>query len=178
MSELVASTTAHVTTEHFRHLMAGFPTGVAVVTGVDGHGAPRGMTCSSVCGVSIEPPTLLVCLRAESPTLAAVLTRSRFAVNLLNAEGLATSKLFASGAADRFDRVTWRPGPTSGNPHLVEDAHTIADCRVSHHHDVGDHTVLFGEVCRVTRNSRPSPLLYGLRTYRTWPSGSDTPSAG
>jgi flavin reductase (DIM6/NTAB) family NADH-FMN oxidoreductase RutF len=40
------------------------------------------MTCSSVSCVSLEPPTLLVCLRQGSPTLKATLGAETFAVNL------------------------------------------------------------------------------------------------
>src|SRR4051794_32353003 len=114
----------------FRSFMAGFPTGVAVVATVAAGGAPRGMTCSSVCSVTLSPPTLLVCLRAASPTLDAVLDRATFAVNLLHEQAQPVAQLFASGSVDRFDRVRWRSESTDGGPHLLDDAHAVADCRV------------------------------------------------
>jgi flavin reductase (DIM6/NTAB) family NADH-FMN oxidoreductase RutF len=151
-----------------RRLMAGFPTGVAIVTALDRDGGCRGMTCSSVCSVALDPPTLLVCLREGSPTLAAVLDSGEFAVNLLQAGAQDTAALFASGTPDRFDRVRWRtPGGSSG-PHLVDDAHTTADCRVIRTDLVGDHRVVLGEVLEVVQRQEPQPLLYGLRRYAGW----------
>jgi flavin reductase (DIM6/NTAB) family NADH-FMN oxidoreductase RutF/SAM-dependent methyltransferase len=161
----------------FRTLMAGFPAGVAVVTVLDGDGRPRGMTCSSLCSVSLEPPTLLVCLRHGSPTLAAVRDRGRFAVNLLHHRARATAELFASGAADRFDRVPWLADDGRAGPHLSGDAHSVADCVVSGTERIGDHEVVFGRVRRIDRFAGPAPLLYGLRGYAGWPDRSATGEA-
>ncbi|WP_439678565.1 flavin reductase family protein [Embleya sp. MST-111070] len=155
--------------EGFRAMMRGFPTGVAVVTTTDPDGRPWGMTCSSVCSVTLEPPTLLVCLRAASPTLAALRRRGAFAVNLLHDDAQATAELFASGTPDRFERVEWYADPDHESPHLAADAHAVADCRVDRTLPVGDHVVVFGEVLGITRRRGRWPLLYGLRRYMRWP---------
>lgn len=164
---VTGSVKAPVDPMQFRSLMTTYPAGVAVVTTSAVNGEPWGMTCSSVCSVSLRPPTLLVCLRAESPTLAALLELSAFAVNLLHDQAEPAAQLFASGAPDRFEQVKWVRDQEFGVPHLIEDAHTVADCRVSETLAVGDHTVVFGEVFRVeTQTIQPSsPLLYGLRRY-------------
>jgi flavin reductase (DIM6/NTAB) family NADH-FMN oxidoreductase RutF len=149
--------------------MAAFPSGVAVVTATGPGGAPRGMTCSSVASVAVEPATLLVCLRHGSPTLAAALATSGFAVNFLHAWARPAAQVFAASASatDRFRRVRWRQDPGSAGPHLLDDAHAVADCRVSRSVSVGDHTVVFGEVLRASLHGAqpPAPLLYGLRKY-------------
>ncbi|MFI0978195.1 flavin reductase family protein [Streptomyces sp. NPDC021093] len=147
--------------------MATFPTGVSVVTtGRAGEGV-WGLTCSSVASVSVEPPTLLVCLRRGSKTLDPLLRIGTFAVNLLHGGGRPAAELFASSAADRFGRVEWELDPSFGGPHLVADAHSIADCRVARTLQVGDHTVVFGEVYRVTQDAaeEAGPLLYGMRRF-------------
>ncbi|MGC0419061.1 flavin reductase family protein [Embleya sp. AB8] len=155
--------------EGFRAMMRGFPTGVAVVTTTDLDGRPWGLTCSSVCSVTLEPPTLLVCLRAASPTLAALKLRGAFAVNLLHEGAQATAELFASGTPDRFERVDWYADPDHGSPHLPADTHAVADCRIGRTLPVGDHVVVFGEVLGITRRRGRWPLLYGLRRYIRWP---------
>ncbi|HVV17963.1 MAG TPA: flavin reductase family protein [Pseudonocardiaceae bacterium] len=155
-------------TEGFRAMMCRFPTGVAIVTTIDDDGVPRGMTCSSVCSVTLDPPTLLVCLRTGSPTLDAILRSGTFAVNLLHDRAQEVAQLFASGNPDRFDLVDWTADPTTAGPHLVADAHTIADCDVARTEVVGDHVVVFGETHTVTERHGP-PLLYGLRDYHAWP---------
>ncbi|MFD7337892.1 flavin reductase family protein [Streptomyces violascens] len=151
----------------YRDLMSAFPTGVAVVTSVDAEGSPRGMTCSSLTSVTLEPPTLLVCLRRGSATLDAVNTHGGFAVNLLHADAQHTAELFAGSDPDRFARVYWRRSP-SGLPHLTDDAIAVADCRVAGLFDVGDHTIVLGQVGGISR-SDGRPLLYGLRRFAAWP---------
>lgn len=153
----------------FRTMMAGFPTGVAVVTAFGAEGVRRGMTCSSVCSVALTPPTLLVCLRRGSPTLDAALHGGGFAVNLLHGRAQAAAELFASGASNRFDLITLSEGPDHAGPHLTHDAHTVADCHVVGTHPVGDHVVVLGEVYRIGAHGDGEPLLYGKRRYRTWP---------
>ncbi|MEV7657711.1 flavin reductase family protein [Streptomyces anulatus] len=156
-----------------RPLMAGFPSGVGVVTTFAGDGSPRGMTCTSLCSVSLDPPILLVCLGTGSNTLKAVRESGSFAVNLLHAQGRTTAELFASGAPDRFDRVAWRAGADDAGPHLTEDAHIIADCSVVGDRVVGDHAVLMGEVRAAVPVRRERPLLYGLRRFSVWPHPVD-----
>jgi flavin reductase (DIM6/NTAB) family NADH-FMN oxidoreductase RutF len=170
MTELSIPPTATVPVGEYRTLMAGFPTGVAVVTTM-ADGAPRGMTCSSLCSVTLTPPTLLVCLRSASQTLAAVLGRGGFAVNLLDEHAVPIAQLFASGAPDKFDRVTWRLDQAWGGPRLPAAAHAAANCHVVRTDLVGDHVVVFGEVDDLWWGRHGDPLLYGRRRYAAWPGG-------
>lgn len=165
-----------VSTDSFRALMAQFPSGVAIVTALDDTGHPWGMTCSSVCSVTPVPPTLLVCLRDKSPTLRAILDRGTFAVNLLHSQAQPVAELFASGAADRFDRIRWDVTATSGGPHLSQYALATADCHVSRTEQVGDHVVVFGEITDVALRAGDVPLLYGLRRFSTWPHQERLPA--
>ncbi|MFE0809329.1 flavin reductase family protein [Streptomyces sp. NPDC058848] len=151
-----------------RPLMAGFPTGVSIVTATAPDGQPWGMTCTSLCSVSLDPPTLLVCLRRGSPTLDAITAGGAFALNLLHDAARQTAELFASGDADRFRRVVWQDGADQAGPHLTEAAHSIADCAVVDASDVGTHTVVMGRVQRVRRLRPQEPLLYGMRRFASW----------
>jgi flavin reductase (DIM6/NTAB) family NADH-FMN oxidoreductase RutF len=168
--ETVARSSEAATAGAFCGMMRGFPTGVAIVTATDLSGRPWGMTCSSVCSVTLSPPTLLACLRAGSPTLAAILIRGEFAVNLLHERAQPVAELFASGRPDRYDLVSWHLDGDDAGPHLRADSHAIADCRLHGSVPAGDHVVIFGEVFRVTRQpAECRPLLYGLRRYSRWP---------
>ena len=153
----------------FRSLMAAFPTGVAVVTAFDLQDTPWGMTVSSLSSVSLDPPTLLVCLRNDSPTLDAVVHNGSFTVNLLHDGARPAAELFSSGDPDRFRQVSWTRPASVGGPHLVDDAHAAADCEVDHVHRTGTHVVVFGRVAQVVHRSASQPLLYGLRRYASWP---------
>jgi flavin reductase (DIM6/NTAB) family NADH-FMN oxidoreductase RutF len=159
---------ASVAEADLRPFMAQFPTGVSIVTSVTSGGEPIGMTCTSLCSVSLHPPVLLVSMRAASPTLDALLHSGIFSLNLLNRAAQEAAMLFASGAPDRFSRVRWRQPFDNCGPHLFRDACAAADCRVIDRKSVGDHAVVFGEVTRVTSLTDEPPLLYGLRRYAAW----------
>jgi flavin reductase (DIM6/NTAB) family NADH-FMN oxidoreductase RutF len=154
--------------DRFRGFMSGFPSGVAIVTAMDEQGRPWGMTCSALCSATTEPPTLIVGIRAESPTLKALLESRVFAVNLLHERAREIAELFASGAPDRFDKVAWKALPGYGGPHLLEAAHAVADCRVSQSVRVGLQRMVFGEAFRISDLAETEPLLYGLRQYGRW----------
>lgn len=160
-------------TRNYRELMSSFPTGVAVVTGLDADGAPQGMTCSSIASATLLPPTLLVCLRTGSRTLNAVTARGAFAVNLLHDEGQEVAELFSRAEANRFSQVRWRMSE-AGLPWLVQDAFAVAECTVSDLHTVGDHAVVLGEVTSIAQVPG-TPLLYGLRRFAAWPIATTPP---
>ncbi|MEU6825506.1 flavin reductase family protein [Streptomyces atriruber] len=162
----------------FRDMMASFPTGVSVVTARDGNAEPRGMTCSSLCSLSVNPPTLLTCLRSGSPTLGAVVDSGAFAVNLLHGEADWVAALFASGAPDRWERVAWRPFGRTRSPALVEAAHAVAECTVERTHPSGDHVIVVGAVRSVERYRHGSALLYGFRRYGELAPGVPTVVGG
>ncbi|MFB6613136.1 flavin reductase family protein [Streptomyces sp. NPDC085524] len=170
MTESALRTPPSATADEFRTMMSGFPTGVGIITATDDDGAQRGMTCSSVCSVSLDPPVLLVNLRHGSPTLDAVLQSGAFAVNLLHAGGRRAAELFASGNPDRFGLVRWAADEDAAGAHLVQDAHTIADCEVVLTQRMGDHVTVYGEARRIVRRAEQEPLLYGLRQFRDWPA--------
>ncbi|MFF7235753.1 flavin reductase [Streptomyces collinus] len=151
-----------------RPLMSCFPSGVSVVTALGTDSAPRGMTCSSLASVALDPATLVVCLRTAGPTLRAAVDSGRFAVNLLEERARAVSDLFASGATDRFERAEWRLPLGAGGPHLTGAALAVADCEVTRAVEVGDHTAVFGRVTGVTLADAGEPLLYGRRRYARW----------
>ncbi|MEU6095016.1 flavin reductase family protein [Streptomyces sp. NPDC047079] len=157
----------------FRSLMSLFPTGVAVIGALDAAGRPWGMTCSSLCSVSLAPPLLLVCVRSGSPTLGALTHAGTFSVNLLHHRARNVAELFASGDPGRFRHTPWHVPSHAAGPHLRDAAHAVADCLVDSAQRMGDHTVVFGRVSRVSVLTGPGrvPLLYGLRRYAAWPSG-------
>jgi flavin reductase (DIM6/NTAB) family NADH-FMN oxidoreductase RutF len=159
--------------DSFRVLMSTFPSGVTVVTAADGQGAPLGLTCSSLCSVSVEPPLLLICVRSGSRTLSVICRVGVFAVNFLHSAGREAADLFSSDVPDRFSRVPWRQTRPRALPSLPVHAHTVAECEVTCRVPAGDHTVVIGEVVSIARLAAARPLLHGLRQYAEWPQ---TPS--
>jgi len=86
----------------FRQVMGMFPSPVSVVTALDRDGEPRGLTCSAVCSLSMEPPALLCCVNRRNRSLDAIRDSGGFAVNLLRAGRKDLSNVFASGNSAKF----------------------------------------------------------------------------
>ncbi|NXY98870.1 flavin reductase family protein [Streptomyces sp. BR123] len=155
--------------------MSAFPSGVSVVTALGTDSEPRGMTCSSLASVALSPPTVVLCLRTQSPTTQAVLETGQVAVNLLDEQARPVSDLFASGDPERFARTEWRLPLGAGGPHLTGAAHAIADGEVAHAVEFGDHTAVFVRVHRVSLREDGRPLLYGRRRYARWSDATSVP---
>ncbi|MDH2427304.1 flavin reductase family protein [Sphaerisporangium sp. TRM90804] len=148
----------------FRTVMGSFASGVCVVTTTDGAGVPRGFTCSAVCSVSAEPPLLLAGVSNRSGTLAAVLVRGRFAVNMLDHNARQVSQVFASPLPDKFDRVRWGRGRVSGMP-VLADVVAHAECELERTVPAGDHTLLMGRLIGGGCGPDRLPLAYWRGGY-------------
>ena len=151
------------TADELRAVMGRFATGVTVVTTAGPDGRPLGSTANAVSSVSLSPPLVLVCLREESDTLAALQASRAFAINVL-----------AEDQRDVADRFARRDAGWDGVEHAAEATGsplldgTLATLECSLHHDVeaGDHRIVIGRVLsvRVSDEGRP-PLLFSDARY-------------
>lgn len=167
LSRRGAASAALVTPGQLRDLMCQFPTGVAIITTTDSAARPRGMTCTSLASICLQPPTLMVSIHTGSDTLCALLARGRFAINILHQHAEPTAQRFAADIPDRFAGITWQP-TESGMPWLTDDALAFAECQPASLIEAGDHTAVFATVSHSTATSG-SPLLYGQRRYSALP---------
>jgi len=142
----------------FRTLLSRFLSGVTVVTTSDDEGRPHGMTVSSFCSLSLEPPLVLVCIDRTASMHDLLTSAETFAVNILAGDQEVLSRRFADvGIEARFDGVSW--SPSSAGP-LIDGAHATLECRRVARHPGGDHTIIIGEVLGGSTALRGSPLLY------------------
>ena len=154
----------------FRGVMSSFPTGVGVVTALDEQGLPRGLTCSAIASVSLDPPLLLVCVDLSCGSLRAIRHSGGFVVNVLSEGAAHLSRTFASNRDDKFDGVAWAPSRRSGLPVLSTDAVACADCLLQQEIPAGDHAVLIGLLRDgLVPDHGRQPLLYWRRGYAAWP---------
>lgn len=161
--------TAPADAGEFRDAMGVFPAPVAVVTALDGEGIPRGLTCSALCSLSMEPPSMLICVNRRNRSLEAIRHSDGFVVNLLRAGRRELSDLFASPSERKFTGTDWCPSPASGLPLLACDALAFVDCALRSEIHAGSHAVLIGLV-RESGFAEPAegPLVYWRRNYGQW----------
>jgi flavin reductase (DIM6/NTAB) family NADH-FMN oxidoreductase RutF len=152
----------NVSITDYRAAISRFLTGVTLVT-ARSEGLAQGITASAVASVTLEPPTLLICLNRQSATCHAVSGAGRFCVHILADDQLELARHFASRIPDKFaNLVELGLGSTHdsplGNP-IVDGALAYLECRVVTQTDVGTHRVFFGEVVSVDAREG-SPLAY------------------
>ena len=146
----------------FRLALSQFATGVTVVATLDAAGQPQGLTVSSFCSVSLEPPLVLVCIDNRSETHAGFLASRRFGVSVLAEGQQEVSRRFATLGPEKND-FSFERGP-SGAP-LVPGALSRIECRLHSVHEAGDHRIYVGEVVSLA-TSPGRPLLYHAAGYR------------
>ena len=129
----------------FKRGMRRLAAGVSIVTTCES-GEPRGMLATSVCSVSAEPPTLLVCVNRNTASHAAISRAGFFCVNLLSESDDKLADRF-SIPAERGRRFLDREWTTlvTGAPALV-GALASFDNEVVEAVDVQSHTVFIGRV--------------------------------
>jgi flavin reductase (DIM6/NTAB) family NADH-FMN oxidoreductase RutF len=159
----------------FRRGLGQFASGVTVVTALDAAGQPQGLTASSFCSVSLDPPLVLVCVDNRLVARQAILDSGHFSVSVLAEAQESMSRRFASGGLDKFAGPGLVPGQ-NGAP-LVLGALCHLECRLAAAHPSGDHTIFVGEVLRL--EAAPGrPLLYHESGYHRLDAGEPVPVAG
>lgn len=142
----------------FRKAMGSFAAGVTVVTACH-DGRLVGTTVSAFSSVSMDPPLVMICLKRDSRTLAALNQARTFCVNILaHEQGDLAYRFAKSGADDRFALTAVEAG-VRGAP-LLAGCVTAIECELHAAHDGGDHEILVGRVLRVVTDETKTPLVY------------------
>lgn len=144
----------------FKSGMRRLAAGVSIVTTAV-NGEWQGMVATSVCSVSAEPPSLLVCINAAASSHDAIRAAGFFCVNLLGNADDAIARRFAQPQQReaRFADREWSTLVT-GAPALV-GALASFDCEISAAIPSGSHTIFVGTIsaARLWQNEI-EPLIY------------------
>lgn len=141
----------------FRQAMAGFPSGVTIVTTLDETGVMAGFTASAFSSVSLDPALVLVCPALTSATYPHLVSRQRFAIHILAAGQQDLAMAFASKGTDKVAALDWSLSDL-GNPVLPGVA-SVIECTLWREYEGGDHAIVVGAVQRIALTDRPV-LLY------------------
>lgn len=132
---------------------------VTVVT-TDGPAGRYGATVSAFCSVSADPPSALVCLKADSRIAGSVSTNSVFCVNVLPQSRQDIAERFAGCHDDRVpDRFSGIECITaSGGMPIIAGA-TAFSCVLQETVAFGSHRIFIGHVIDL-REGATEPLTY------------------
>ena len=142
----------------FRQVLGHFPTGVAVVTGVDAEGKPAGMAVGSFTSVSLDPPLVAFMPDKSSSSWPKFRDSGAFCVNILGAEQESVCRAFAMKGGDKFAELAWRPA-SSGSP-ILDGALAWIDCDIDVVHEAGDHYIVIGLVRELDIGTPALPLVF------------------
>ena len=150
-----------------REALAGFPSGVTIVTTRDGEGQPWGFTASSFCSLSLDPPLVLVCLARTADSYPAFMRADGFVIHVLGPEHEALARRFAAKGEDKFAGDEFALDG-DGCPILPTALATLR-CTVHARPDGGDHVILVGRVVDATARDGAA-LVYFRRSFEPLPA--------
>lgn len=161
--------------EDFKVAMRSLAATVTLVTaGRDGNRS--GLAVTAACSLSMDPPSMVVCVNQSSNTHDRIVEEGHFGVNLLSSgdDHQDLVMLFSDSSKigeDKFSSGEWlRIGDSAP---LLADTLASIDCKVVNSVRMGTHTMFIGEVRKVLNHPEHSPLLYANRQFATLAKPSD-----
>ena len=142
----------------FKQAMRRVASTVNVIT-ICVRGEPMGITATAMSSLSIDPPSLLVCINRTATMHGSMEDVTHFGVNVLHTDQAHLAQMFADRAkqtlrfASGWDLDCERP------PRLA-DAQASLLCRRIDHHQFGTHSIFIGVVEDAVVREEVDPLLY------------------
>jgi flavin reductase len=145
-------------TADFRQAMRRVASTVNVITICVG-GTPMGITATAMSSISVDPPSLLVCINRTATMHGSMEDVSHFRVNVLHRDQEEMARIFADR---RHQALRFSEGWTVDceRPPRLVDAQASLLCRRIDHHRFGTHSIFIGQVEEVTMRDEVAPLVY------------------
>jgi len=152
-----------ISSDVFRDALGRYPTGVCIVTGVDGDGEAVGVTIGSFSSLSLAPPLVLFSIDVKSSNLEAYTEGNVFSVNVLSDKQADISDVFAFHSDGRFNHGVWRNGENGCA--LLDGCLFHLQCDRTHTFVGGDHFIVVGHVRLIDVGADEKPLIYFRGLY-------------
>ena len=123
------------------------------------------MTATSVISLSMNPPSMLVCINKEASIHSVITLNSSFCINILaeNQRDLAEVCSNNEEGESRFSEDSWKIKDS-----YIYNERSLSNlfCECSEILEHSTHTVFIGKVLEVNNNANQKPLLYGSGQYQ------------
>ncbi|MDA6951848.1 4-hydroxyphenylacetate 3-monooxygenase reductase subunit [Escherichia coli] len=141
----------------FRDAMASLSAAVNIIT-TEGDTGQCGITATAVCSVTDTPPSLMVCINANSAMNPVFQGNGKLCVNVLNHEQELMARHFAgmTGMAmeERFSLSCWQKGSLASLEGEIRDVQAI-----------GTHLVYLVEIKNIILSAEGHGLIYFKRRF-------------
>lgn len=147
-------------TSDFKKAMRRLASTVTIISTADTNGNRYGMTATAMNSLSMDPPSLLICVNHNASIHTPLVGRGRFCVNVLTTDhedlvGTFSGKL--KGDA-RFQVGEWRSEAT-GMPYL-DGAQCNLFCDIETEIPFGSHSIIVGRLTDVRVEEEIRPLVF------------------
>jgi flavin reductase (DIM6/NTAB) family NADH-FMN oxidoreductase RutF len=132
------------------------------------------MSATAVCELSLDPPSMIVCVNRSASLYSFLEGGAPFAINILHFSQAALASRCGGQVKgeERFAEGDWCPA-ASGVP-LLADAQASIVCSNAGHFEHGTHAVFIGNVEEVFLSGDPGPLVYLDGRFTRAHDGADT----
>ena len=144
--------------DDFRKAMRNYIYSVSILSNKNIDGELNAITVSSVTSISMEPPSILVCINKSSRIHDTLIKNSDFCINLLNKNQQEISNICSTDSLydQRFDHDKWN---TQTIPFL-EEAQANIFCSIEDLVPYHTHTIVIGRVLNAISNDKINTLSY------------------
>lgn len=149
-----------------KQAMRGFAQSVVIVSTVGDDGARYAMAATAVTPLSMDPPSMLICVNRTASSHSILESGANFALNILHSGQMDVARACGGAAKgeDRFAVGAWMTH-ANGVPYLA-DAQAAILCHQRQRISYGSHDIFIGDVEAVFRADQVNPLVYFDGAYR------------
>jgi flavin reductase (DIM6/NTAB) family NADH-FMN oxidoreductase RutF len=123
------------------------------------NGDPMGITATAMSSISMDPPSLLVCINRAATLHASMEDVTHFGVNVLHSDQADLAQMFADRTQHSLRFASGWNLDCRQPPRLI-DAQASLLCRRIDHHRFGTHSIFIGLVEDAMVREEVDPLLY------------------
>lgn len=146
----------------YRQVLGHFPTGVTVISGMDGE-RPVGLTIGSFTSVSLDPPLVGFLPMVSSDRWQQIERSGSFCVNVFGVSHADLCWRFAKHSIEQpFEGVDWKPSAVTGSP-IIDGVIAWMDCTIEQVVPAGDHHFVMGRLVDLEHadpTTEPVPLVF------------------
>ena len=149
-----------ITDDTFKELMKRFASGVTLITFENG-GKYSGLTVSSFCSLSMNPPLILICIDKKIPSHESLKKGTHFGVNICTSEQGKLAWDFANSNVDKNELIlSLNHDITENKVPLLNECLASMECKIKETYEGGDHTIFVGQIEDGNFDEESDPLVY------------------
>ena len=150
--------------DNFRLAMRKYIYSVSIMSNRDSNDNPNAITVSSVTSISMEPPSILICINKSSKIHDSIVSGSKFCINLLTKDQHELSNICSDDQKhdQRFVDQNWN----LDNLPFLENAQANIFCKVDKLSSYHTHTIVIGLVEDANFAETISTLTYVDGNYK------------